>query len=1099
MLTSPPSLLFRPLALTPDPPMNAIIRASLNNPYAITVAILCVFMLGSFAVLQLPIDILPVYRAPAVQVLTFYGGMSATAIDKGITSRMERWTGQAAGMTRQESRSIVGASVVRNYFNPDTPLSEAMTQVSSLSSAAAPYLPPGTLPPVILPFDPTGSTPVCVIALDAEARGEAELYDAGRYEVRNMVMSIRGAVAPVVYGGKNRAIIAYLNREQLQSRGMSPVDVMDGLERYNVFLPTGSMKLGVRDYALESNSMYDVIDDMRELPLKMGTGRPVVLGDVANPKDTSLMQTTVVRVNGRKQVYIPVYRQPGTSTLSVVDELKEQLPGIQGRLTFPDIALKLVMDQSVYVRNAIHSLAEEGILGALLCSLVILLFLGDWRMTLIALVTIPIAVLAAMMGLYFTGQTINVMTLAGLALAIGPLVDAAIIVLENTHRHLGHQNISARLASYKGAGEVALPGLVATLCTLLVLAPLAFVPGLGPFLFKPLALAVTFAIVAAYVVSMTFVPVLSSLWLAPHPHGHTPEPTVNPILLAYRWWDGLLSGAISWYAASLASVLRSRWAVCGLALLLFVGVVIGLGGRLRREFFPEVDAGAFEVAVRAPTGLRLEVTVERVSEVEQAIREVVGDDLELIISETGVTPDWSAAYTPNAGPMDAVIKVQLSTHRHHTAQQHVKELRAALNGEPAFTGLEFAFDTGGMIRGAMNEGKSTPLNLQILGKDIALSRLIAERIQADLKEVRGVVDCRVIQRLDYPQYVIDVDKTKAASLGLTQGEVMRNVVAAFNSSIQFNKKNFWIDPVSSNQYYVGVQYPEADIKSLETMLQVPITGAAQKSPIPLGNLVTLRRRTVPAEQSHTNLQSAVDVTMNIQGRDLGHVADDVWRVLASHGEALPSGGWAPYDPRGDVPTPLKGVKMTLSGEYSRMNDMFRNLGLGLVVAALLVYFLMVALFRSWLVPTVILSAVPLGLIGVVLVLFVTRTAINVQSLLGVIFMVGIVVSNTVLLIDFAQTLRKQDGLTPTGAILEAAKVRVKPVMMTALAAFFALLPMALGFAHGSEANAPLGRAVLGGLVAGVLTTLVVVPCLYSLLLPDAPGMPATAEEIEPLA
>ncbi|MBY0229766.1 MAG: efflux RND transporter permease subunit, partial [Gemmataceae bacterium] len=419
--------------------MKGLIRASLGNPYAVAVAMLVLVMVGSFAVLRLPTDILPVYNSPAVQVLTFYGGMSATDVDKGISSRIERWTGQAAGTARQESRSIVGASVVRNYYRPGTDPNGALTQVSSLASAAAPYLPPGTLPPVILPFDPTGSTPVCIVALDSESRGEAELYDAGRFEVRNMAMAIRGAVAPVVYGGKNRAVIAYLNREQLQSRAMSPTDVMDGLERYNVFLPTGSARFGKGDYALQSNSMYDVIEDMRELPLKMGTGRPVVLGDVANPKDTSLMQTTIVRVNGRKQVYIPVYRQAGTSTLAVVDELRERLPDIQSKLTFPDIGLKLVMDQSVYVRNAIYSLAEEGILGAVLCSLVILVFLGDWKMTLIALITIPLAVLGAMLGLYSTGNTINVMTLAGLALAIGPLVDAAIIVLENTHRHLAHR------------------------------------------------------------------------------------------------------------------------------------------------------------------------------------------------------------------------------------------------------------------------------------------------------------------------------------------------------------------------------------------------------------------------------------------------------------------------------------------------------------------------------------------------------------------------------------------------------------------------------------------------------------------------------------
>jgi multidrug efflux pump subunit AcrB len=1021
---------------------------------------------------------------------------------------MERWTGQAAGTARQESRSIVGASIVRNYYRDDIDPNGALTQVNSLATAAIPNLPPGTLPPVILPFDPTGTTPVCLVALDSRTEPEAILYDTGRYEVRNYIMGVPGSVAPVVYGGRLRAVLAYMNREKMQARNLSPLDLMRAIDNYNIFLPTGDAKFGKYDYALDSNSMYELVDRMGDIPIKTKLGRTIFLRDVADPKDASLIQTNIVRVNGRRQVYIPVYRQMGSSTLDVVDGLKKALPDMKSKLTHSDIDLKVVMDQSVYVRHAITSLIEEGVLGAVLCSLVILLFLGEWRMTLIAVLTIPIAVMAAVIGLHATGNTINVMTLAGLSLAIGPLVDSAIICLENTHRHAG-LGVKPKEAAFFGASEVALPELVASCCTLLVLAPLALMPGLGAFLFKPMALAVTFAMVAAYLLSRTLVPSLCSLWLRPHAHPEVRhgldygdrsehELGAGPGWLGrlFLRWEALINTAIGWYGRQLDKVLRRRGLVLAVAVGLLVVVVLGLGLRLRCEFFPEVDAGAFEMYVRAKTGTRIEETERRIIDVEKFTREKLGRDLELLISELGVVADWSAAYTPNSGPMDAVVKVQLKHDRERSAQECVQILRAGFAGLTEFSDLEFSFDAGGMIRGAMNEGKSTPINVRITGKSLRKAHLVAEGIQAEVERVPGVVDCRILQRLDYPEYVIDVDQAKASDLGLTQMDVMKNLVACLNSSIQFNKKNFWIDPISHNQYYVGVQYPEDQIQSIETILDVPITSPTQRKPIPLRNVATVRRMTVPAEVTHANLRPTIDLAMGVNGRDLGHVADDVAAVLARFGTPKGQGVWVPYDPTPKVPgrQPLAGSKIVLSGEYGRMQYTFRNLGVGLILASLLVYFLMVALFRSWLTPLVILSAVPIGLVGVILMLYLTGTALNVQSLLGVIFMVGIVVSNTVLLVDFAQQLRRQERMNPTAAIVRAASVRVRPVVMTALAAFFALVPMALGLARGSEANTPLGRAVIGGLLAGLVTTLFVVPALYSLVVKDRPQSP---EEDEP--
>ncbi len=494
--------------------------------------------------------------------------------------------------------------------------------------------------------------------------------------------------------------------------------------------------------------------------------------------------------------------------------------------------------------------------------------------------------------------------------------------------------------------------------------------------------------------------------------------------------------------------------------------------------------------VRAPSGTRIEETEKKVARVEELVRSILGHDLQLVIAEIGVVADLSAAYTPNAGPMDAVVKVQLTPERERTAQEYVRQLRAAVTRNPRFSDLEFAFDAGGMIRSAMNEGKSSPINVRITGKDMAKSRAIAESIRRRLGGIEGLVDVRIIQRLDYPEYIVDIDRAKAADLALTQVDVMKNVVAALNSSIQFNKKNFWIDPVSRNNFFVGVQYHEEDINSVQTLLDIPITSPLQSQAIPLRNLASLRRASVPTEITHNNLQPTIDLTMGVQDRNLGHVADDVARVLGDFGQPKPDGSWAPFEPgetagSSKAPrSPIKGAMIELSGEYARMQETFRSLGFGLVLAVLLMYFLMAALDKSYVVPLTVLSTVPLCLVGVLPMLYLTRTAINVQSLLGVIFIVGIKVANTVLMTDYAQELRRHEGLDPTAAIRKAASIRVRPVTMTALAAFFAMIPMALATGRGSEANAPLGRAILGGLLAGEPATLFVLPAIYSLLIRD---------------
>jgi multidrug efflux pump subunit AcrB len=1063
--------------------MNSFIRGSLRNPHAVTVLGLAILVIGVLTLRRIPIDILPVFSSPAVQVLTFFGGMPAVGMEKSITNRMERGTGMANGVARQESRSIVGVSLVRNYFQPGVDPNGALTEEASLAAWEYPTMPPGTLPPVVLPFDPTSTVPVSLVALDSRKETEQVLYDVARYEVRNMVMSKPGAIAPVVYGGKIRAVMMYLDRMQLQARQLSPLDVMNATDNFNVFLPTGSVKIGDLDYAVNSNSLMDQVDQMKDIPLRVEHGNAAYLGDVAEPKDSSFIQSNLVRVNGRRQVYVPVYRQRGASTLSVVDTLKESIPEMQSRLTKPDVELKVVMDQSVYVRKSIAALAQEGLLGALLCSLVILVFLGQWRMTLIAIITIPLSILSAIACLYAMGQTINVMTLAGLALAIGPLVDNAIICLENTHRHI-QLGKSPFDAAYLGASEVAMPALVATLCTFLVLIPLMFVPGLGQFLFGPMTYAVFFAMVTAFLLSLTLVPAYSALLLKPH-HPHEAGQRRSLSARLFLRWEAFINRCIANYLGLLRWTQGHKLAVVAFSFALLAASMIYLGPRVNREFFPEVDAGAFEIAVRAPTGTRIERTESEIEKVENHIRQTIDEhDLEMIVAQIGVSPDISSAYTPNAGPMDAIIKVQLREHRNKSAQQYVIALRKSFGSNPDFARLEFSFDAGGMVRSALNEGKSMPLNVRVTGKDQKLLSQVAESIKAELIGIPGVVDARILQRFNYPQFTVNVDRAKAADLGLTQQDVMKNLVAACNSSISFNKKNFWIDPVSRNQYFVGVQYPEAEIQSLESLLDIPVTSPQQSSTVPLRSLVTITRTSVPSEITHTNIQSTIDLTMSVEGRSLGHVSADIAKCLNRYGKKTPQGDWATYDPKqeGKGQT-IAGSKITLAGEYGRMQETFGNLAAGLILASLLVYFLMVALNRSFVVPLSVMLVVPLSLGGVLPLLYFTGSALNIQSLLGIIFVVGIKVANTVLMTDLAQELQRREGLTPEQAIFKAASLRVRPITMTALAAFFAMVPAALALERGSEANAPLARAILGGLIAGEPATLFVLPALYALLVP----------------
>jgi len=855
--------------------------------------------------------------------------------------------------------------------------------------------------------------------------------------------------------------MVYLDPAKMEARNMAPLDVVAALRKGNLMVTPGTAYFGSDQLLLDSNAMAEKVEDFNDMPLTFGGVSNVLLRDIGRAEDASAIQTSRVRIDDRNEVFVPIYRQRGSSSLKVVDGVRDLIPEMEERLP-KGTKLDLVMDQTVVVRSALSSLVEEAVIGALLVSIMILLFLGNWRMTLIASFSIPLALMGAVIGLHITGNTINAMTLAGLALAIGPLVDDAIVELENNHRnyHMGKSRVRAAL---DGCSEVMVPVLVATFTTVLVLAPLALMPGIGGFLFRPLTMAVGFAMLTSFLLSRTFVPMMCANFL-PDEHLHSSVAAVakksGRLSQVLDRFQSVLDRLTQRYLSLLDWSLENRAMVIFGVMLLFV-LSLGLLKGIGREFFPQVDAGQITLHLRSPSNLRLDASENRVKQVEQFLKEnIPSSEREMIVSEIGLNPDWSAAYTTNSGQQDAVIRVQLNQKRSKSAQEYAAKLRHLFNAKPEFSDLRVDFDTGGMISTALNQGASSPIDIEIEGGTVEQSLSIARKLRESVSSVRGTVDVRVHQRDDAPYLVLDVDRVKAAKLGLSAEDVVLQVVVALNSSVSVSR-NFWIDSQTGNQYFVGVQYPEDVDRKLDDVMGLPVKGAGQPTPVNLGTLVTPRRKSGAVEINHAGLRKVTNLLVNTEGRDMGAVAGEITDIVKT------------------VELP-EGMRLQLKGEYGRMNDSFRQLSLGLVLAAVLVYLLQVTLFRSWSGPLVIMSTVPLGFIGVLWMLYLTGTTLNVQSLMGVIFLVGIAVNNGVLLVDFANRSRL-NGTSAREAICAAASTRFRPILMTFLATVLALTPMALGTGRGNEANVPLARAVVGGLFSSTFLTLFLVPILYTII------------------
>jgi multidrug efflux pump subunit AcrB len=1109
-----------------------LIKAALRNPYMVATIVFMILFLGIIALSQIPIDILPVFKSPAVQVITYYQGMPASSIEKTITNRIERWVNQSPGAMLVTSKSVPGVSIVRVYFRDDIDPNGALTMTGQLALGTLPTLPPNTLPPVVLPFDPTATMPLGVLTVSNPGMDEANVKDVARIQVRNALGAVKGCVAPVVVGGKDRTILVYLRPSDMEARHISATDVVDALKHGNMMTTPGIAYFGDNQLLLDSNMMADKIAELNDLPIRMEPGNQVYLRDIGEIRDSATIQTSRVRIathetgwEGKRQVYVPIYRQMGASSLAVVNDLKGKLKDIQELQCPPGTKLEFVIDQTIFVRQAIHSLIQEGMVGAVLVSIMILIFLGNWRMTLIASMSIPLAILGAIICLYITGNTINCMTLGGLALAIGPLVDDAIVELENNHRNysMGKSRVRAAL---DGCAEVMVPVLVATFTTNIVLAPVALQPGMGGFLFRPLALAVTFAMFSSFLLSRTFVPMMCAKFLADeHSHGHghgaPTHSSWNWFARFHHWFEGYLDRANQAYERQLLTMIRHRYKFLGFVCCLVV-VAAFLVPHIRREFFPAVDAGQITVYFRAPSNLRLDATEHRLANFERFIKEVIpSEDMEMVVSELGIDPDWSAAYTANSGQQDVIVRIQLKEERRKSAQEYAIEMRHKLAEDTRFNDIRVSFDTGGMVSNALNNGASSPIDIQVAGGSRRGCLELAKQVRNRVSTIKGVVDARVLQRLDAPYLFINVNRAKAAELGLSPADVINQAVSAMNSSISINR-NFWVDTKTGNQYFVAVQYPEYPSMNLNDLLNIEARGTHQKVPIKLSEVAEFVRRDGAVEISHDSLTPVFNVQMNLEERDIGHVAADIeealrtlkppsglsWEskidqtngsqitklVKESHDGEAPKAGYHWETSRDGTAKQVKdvksdyaiteGMRWQMRGEYERMNESFVNLAKGLAGAVVLVYLLQVALFRSWVGPFIIMFTVPLGLIGVVFMLWLTGTSLNVQSEMGAIFLVGIEVNTGVLMVSFADEQRRMHNLTAKDAIIRAATIRFRPILMTFFACFIDLIPMAIGLERGSEANVPLARAVIGGLLCSTLLSRFVLPVLYTMWVRD---------------
>jgi multidrug efflux pump subunit AcrB len=1046
-----------------------IVQLALRRPYTFVIMSLLIVILGVLAIYRMPTDIFPEIDIPVVSVIWTYTGVSPEEMSEIITIRSERaFTTQVNDIEHMESESLPGLAVIRVFLHPRAKIDAAVAQLAASSQAIIKSLPAGITPPMVIRFN-ASSVPILQLGISSDSLPEQQLYDLGYNFIRTQLSSVQGASFPLPYGGRPRQVSVDLDPRALFAQGISSSDVVNAINNQSLILPSGSVKIGAQEYTVRLNSEPELATAFNRLPVRQANGATVYVGDVAHVRDGYAVQTNIVRHNGARAALLTVLKNGGSSTLEIVDRLKAMLPRI--RSTLPSaLNLRLMFDQSIFVRVAISGVVREAIVAAVLTGLMILLFLGSWRSTIIVCISIPLSILTSLAVLNLLGETINVMTLGGLALAVGILVDDATVEIENIHRNfgLGKPIVQAILS---GAMQIAVPAFVSTLCICIVFVPVIFLTGAARYLFTPLALAVVLAMMASYLLSRTLVPTMVRYLLAGEAvRYHGDEGVISDsgggILSAiHHGFQNRFEALRDGYRNLLASALAHR-AVAVIAFFLICAACLSLTPFLGQDFFPQVDAGQIRLHVRAPAGTRIEETEQYFAQVENTIRGIIPrDELTDVLDDIGLPySGLNLAMSDSAtiGQFDGEILVSLREGRHHSTWDYVRTLRTRLARD--YPHLGFFFQPADIVGQILNFGLPAPIDIQVVGPlaNAKTNYAIARQIEARLARIPGAADVHTHQVVDVPEFLFQVDRTRAGQLGLTQRDVADSLLISISSSSQV-APNYWIDPRNSVDYPISVMTPQYRVDSTSELLRTPIHAGSKQPSQLLTNLGRLARDTTASVVNHYNVQPLYDVYANVQDRDLGAVSGDVDRVLREFGPKLPRGSF--LETRGQVAT---------------MRSSFVGLGIGLVFAIVLVYFVMVVNFQSWLDPFIILMALPGALAGIVLMLYVTRTTLNVPSLMGAIMSIGVATANSILLVNFANDLRGT-GADAFEAALEAGFTRLRPVLMTALAMIVGMLPMALGFGEGGEQNAPLGRAVIGGLMLATVATLFFVPVVYSLL------------------
>jgi CzcA family heavy metal efflux pump len=1039
--------------------MIEIVRVALRRPYTFIVLALLILLIGPLTILRTPIDIFPEIRIPVIAVVWQYTGLPPDEMAGRITTLFQRsLTTTVNDIEHIEANSYAGSGVVKIFFQPGVDIATANAQVTAIAQTVVRQMPLGTMPPLILNYN-ASTVPIIQLALSGEGMSEQSLADLAQNTVRLRLVTVPGAALPFPYGGRTRQIQIDLDAPALQARGLTAQDVGNALAAQNLITPIGTQKIDAFEYTLQLNSAASVVEDLGDLPIKAADGATIYIRDVAQVRDGSAPQTNIVHVDGRRSVVMTVLKNGMTSTLAIVSGIRKKLDEMAPALP-ENLRIVPINDQSFFVRAAIKGVALEGAIAALLTSVMILLFLGSWRSTVIVTVSIPLSILGAIMCLAALGETLNIMTLGGLALAVGILVDDAMVTIESINLHL-EQGKDVETAIMDGATQIATPAFVSLLCICIVFIPMFFLEGVARYLFVPMAMAVMFSIAWSFLLSRTLVPTMSKYLLHPHAREAGNEPPGNFPRRFQRAFEARFEHLRSRYHAYLALALAHRrmfvstflaFVLASFLLLPFLGI----------NFFPSVDSGQILMHARAQVGTRVEESANQFAEIQKAIREIIPpDEIEVMIDNIGLPPSSINLTYNNTGVMgtqDGDIQIALKK-GHRPTEDYVRKLREQL--PPAFPGVTFSFPPADIVSQILNFGSPAPIEIQVRGNDLGANFDYANSLLPKIRRISGVADVRIQQSRRRPVFDVDVDRTRAQQLGITMRDVTNNLVASLAGSSQV-APTFWLNPKNGVQYPIVIQTPQYRLDSLAALANLPV-GASGDTPQVLGAVAEFTRTSGNALVSQYDIQPMVQIHATTHGRDLGAVAAELRQVLADNASAVP-----------------KGSSVSLLGQVSTMENAFSGLLFGLLGAIVLIYLLIVVNFQSWTDPFVIITALPAALAGIVWMLFITRTPISVPVLTGAIMCMGVATANSVLMISFAREKLDEIG-DATAAALEAGFVRVRPVIMTALAMIIGMVPMALGLGEGGEQNAPLGRAVIGGLVFATIATLIFVPVVFSIM------------------